>query len=247
MQGLSAPLLLSAEQLGPGAAWYRQEGSSECSWLQKSQPPKHRTNFSSRCHWARNSEFRPSERLQWLGPASARPEVARSGNSQGDCSPLPARHLSSARERFVPSALDTVNPEPACSLAPPTLDEPLPDAPPPPGGEAQNGPPPLTPYRLQTKAAKVEGMGTLECTRGWASRYRVGAREGGHLESEKSLGQASSFLCFCSASLCRFPTPLARIHQGNSSPYGPTQKRQNPRRESRQGWRRWSGGDGYSY
>eukprot|EP00073_Rattus_norvegicus_P046030 XP_017448178.1 PREDICTED: tubulin monoglycylase TTLL3 isoform X1 [Rattus norvegicus] len=165
MQGLSAPLLLSAEQLGPGAAWYRQEGSSECSWLQRSQPPKHRTNFSSRCPWARNSEFRPSERLQWLGPASARPEVARSGNSQGDCSPLPARHLSSARERFVPGALDTVNPEPACSLVPPTLDEPLPDAPPPPGGEAQNGPPPLTPYRLQTEAAKVEGMGTLECTR----------------------------------------------------------------------------------
>lgn len=132
MQGLSAPLLLSAGQLGPGAAWYRQEGSSECSWLRRSQPPKHRTNFSSRWPWARNFEFRPSERLQWLGPASARPEVACSGDSQGDCSPLPARHLSSARERFVPGAQDTVNPEPVCSLVSPTLDEPVPDAPPPP-------------------------------------------------------------------------------------------------------------------
>lgn len=246
MQGLSAALLLSAEQLGPGAAWYRQEGSSECSWLRRPQPPELRTNFSSRWPWARNSEFRPSERQQWPGPASARPEVARCGDGQGDYTPLPARHLSSARESSVPGALGTVNPETVCSLVPPTPDERLPDALRPPDGEAQSGPPPLTPYQLQAEAAKVERMGNLKCTGGWAARYRVGTREAEHLRSEKSLGQASSFLCSCSASLCRFRTPLARTQQG-TSPHGPTQKRQNPRRESRQGWRGWSGGGGFTY
>ncbi|XP_076796364.1 tubulin monoglycylase TTLL3 isoform X2 [Arvicanthis niloticus] len=164
MQGLSAALLLSAEQLGPGAAWYRQEGSSECSWLRRPQPPELRTNFSSRWPWARNSEFRPSERQQWPGPASARPEVASCGDGQGDYTPLPARHLSSARESSVPGALGTVNPETVCSLVPPTPDERLPDALPPPDGEAQSGPPPLTPYQLQAEAAKVERMGNLKCT-----------------------------------------------------------------------------------
>ncbi|XP_031238750.1 tubulin monoglycylase TTLL3 isoform X4 [Mastomys coucha] len=132
MQGLSSALLLSAGQLGPGATWYRQEGSSVCSWLRRPQPPELHTSFSSRRPWALNSECRPSERLQWPGPASARPEVARCGDIQGDYSPSPARHLSSAGESSVPGALGTVNPEPVCSLVPPTTDEPLPDALPPP-------------------------------------------------------------------------------------------------------------------
>lgn len=140
MQGLSSALLLSAGQLGPGATWYRQEGSSVCSWLRRPQPPELHTSFSSRRPWALNSECRPSERLQWPGPASARPEVARCGDIQGDYSPSPARHLSSAGESSVPGALGTVNPEPVCSLVPPTTDEPLPDALPPPDGETQSGP-----------------------------------------------------------------------------------------------------------
>ena len=175
MQGVSSALLLSAGQLGPGAAWYRQEGSSECSWLRRSQPSELRTNFSSRWPWPRNSESRRSERLQWPGPASAKPEVASCGDSRRDYSSLPARH--------------------------PTLDEPLPDALRPPDGEAQSGPPPLTPYRLQAEAARVEGMGNLQCIGGWASGYRVGTREGGHLKSEKSLGQASSFVFLLCISL----------------------------------------------
>lgn len=194
MQGLSSGLLLSTGQLGPGAAWYRQEGSSECSWLRRSQPPELRTNFSSRWPWERNSEFRHSERLQWPGPASAKPEVASCGDRRQDYSSLPARHLSSAHESSVPGALGTVNPEPVRSLVPPTPDEPLPDVLPPPDGEAHSGPPPLTPYWLQAEAAKVEGMGNLPCIGGWASGYGVGTREGGHLKSEKSLGQTSSFV-----------------------------------------------------
>uniref|UniRef100_A0A8C6N2V6 Tubulin tyrosine ligase-like family, member 3 n=1 Tax=Mus spicilegus TaxID=10103 RepID=A0A8C6N2V6_MUSSI len=132
MQGVSSALFLSAGQLGPGAAWYRQEGSSECSWLRRSQPSELRTNFSSRWPWPRNSESRRSERLQWPGPASAKPEVASCGDSRRDYSSLPARHLSSARESSMPGALGTVNPQPVRTLVPPTLDEPLPDALPPP-------------------------------------------------------------------------------------------------------------------
>lgn len=41
-----------------------------------------------------------------------------------------------------------------------------------------------------------------------------------------------------STSFCRFPCPLERILQG-VSPDGPAQKRQDPRGESRQGWRGW--------
>lgn len=201
MQGVSSALLLSAGQLGPGAAWYRQEGSSECSWLRRSQPSELRTNFSSRWPWPRNSESRRSERLQWPGPASAKPEVASCGDSRRDYSSLPARHLSSARESSMPGALGTVNPQPVRTLVPPTLDEPLPDALRPPDGEAQSGPPPLTPYRLQAEATRVEGMGNLQCIGGWASGYRVGTREGGHLKSEKSLGQASSFVFLLCISL----------------------------------------------
>ncbi|XP_040593451.1 tubulin monoglycylase TTLL3 isoform X3 [Mesocricetus auratus] len=131
MQGLSAALLLSAGQLVPAAAWYRQERGSECSWHRRPQPPELRTNFPPQWPWASSSEFDPPGNQQWAGPASARPEGARCGGSLGDCNSLPARHLSSAHE-FMPGAQDTANPYPVCSLLPPTLAEPLPDAPPPP-------------------------------------------------------------------------------------------------------------------
>ncbi|XP_051011033.1 tubulin monoglycylase TTLL3 [Acomys russatus] len=122
MQGVSAALLLSAGQVVPAAAWYRQEGSSERSWHQRPQPPELHTSSQSRWPWARSSEFRPLGRLQWSGPASARPE----GTRCGDCNPLPARHLSSAHEAFVPGARGTADPHRVCSLVPQTQDEPLP-------------------------------------------------------------------------------------------------------------------------
>ncbi|XP_059114338.1 tubulin monoglycylase TTLL3 isoform X2 [Peromyscus eremicus] len=132
MQALSAALFLNAGQLGPTAACYDQEDGSECSWHGRPQPPELCTNSPSRWPWARSSsEFRPPRRLQWPVPASARPEVAHCGGSRGDCSPLPVRHLSSAHE-FVPGAQGTANPYPVCSLLPTTLDEHLPDVPPPP-------------------------------------------------------------------------------------------------------------------
>lgn len=56
----------------------------------------------------------------------------------------------------------------------------------------------LTPYLLQAEATQVEGMGHLECTGGWASGCRVGAREGGHLKSEKSRAKS---LAFCVTAL----------------------------------------------
>ncbi|XP_042129747.2 tubulin monoglycylase TTLL3 isoform X9 [Peromyscus maniculatus bairdii] len=128
MQALSAALFLNAGQLGPAAACYNQEDGSECSWHGRPQPPELCTSTPSRWLFP---EFRPPRRLQWPGPASARPEVAHCGGSRGDCSPLPVRHLSSAHE-FVPGAQGTANPYPVCSLLPTTLDEPLPDVPPPP-------------------------------------------------------------------------------------------------------------------
>nr|XP_042129747.1 tubulin monoglycylase TTLL3 isoform X5 [Peromyscus maniculatus bairdii] len=128
MQALSAALFLNAGQLGPAAACYNQEDGSECSWHGRPQPPELCTSTPSRWLFP---EFRPPRRLQWPGPASARPEVAHCGGSRGDCSPLPVRHLSSAHE-FVPGAQGTANPYPVSSLLPTTLDEPLPDVPPPP-------------------------------------------------------------------------------------------------------------------
>ncbi|XP_050004343.1 tubulin monoglycylase TTLL3 isoform X2 [Alexandromys fortis] len=78
-----------------------------------------------------SSQFHPPGRLQWPGPASARPEGTR---CRGDYSPFPVRHLSSAHahKSFAPGAQDTASSHPVCSLLPPTLDEPLPTAPPPP-------------------------------------------------------------------------------------------------------------------
>nr|XP_048294549.1 tubulin monoglycylase TTLL3 isoform X2 [Myodes glareolus] len=121
MQGLSAALLLSAGQLRPAAACYRQQGGSECSWQRRPQPPELNTNSPSRWPWAGSSQFHPPGRLQWPGPASARPEGAR---CRGDYSPFSVRHLSSAR--------DTASSHPVCSRLPSTLDEPLPTASPPP-------------------------------------------------------------------------------------------------------------------
>ncbi|CAO2606143.1 Tubulin monoglycylase TTLL3 [Lemmus lemmus] len=128
MQGLSSALLLSAGQLRPTAACYRQ-GGSECSWHRRSQPPKLNTNSPSRWPWARSSQFCPPGRPQWPGPASARPEGTL---CRGDYSPLPVRHLNSAHEAFAPGAQDTASSHPVCSLLPPTQDEPLPPAPLPP-------------------------------------------------------------------------------------------------------------------
>ncbi|XP_060239905.1 tubulin monoglycylase TTLL3 isoform X4 [Meriones unguiculatus] len=128
MPGLSAALLLSVGQLGPSAAWFRQEGGSECSWHRKTQPPELRPSSPSQWPWACSSEFRPPGKLQWLGPASAEPEGSDYGDSLGDCSPLPVRHLSAAREAFLPTAHSTADPHPDFSLVPQTLDEYLPDA-----------------------------------------------------------------------------------------------------------------------
>lgn len=153
MQGLSAALLLSVGQLGPAAAWYRQEGGSECSWHRKTQPPELRSSSPSQWPWACSSEFRPPGKLQWLGPASAGPEGEYYGDSLGDCSPLPVRHLSTAREAFLPQG--AADPYLNCSLVSQTLDEYLPDALQPSDGEAQSGPPALTPWRLQGEAARV--------------------------------------------------------------------------------------------
>lgn len=187
MQGLSAALLLSAGQLRPAAACYRQQGGSECSWQRRPQPPELNTNSPSRWPWAGSSQFHPPGRLQWPGPASARPEGER---CRGDYSPFPVRHLSSAR--------DTASSNPFCSLLPSTLDEPLPTAPPPLDGEAQRRQAALRPWWLQRKVARVEGMGHLESIADWASECRVGARERMHLRSEKSLDPPPSFLCSCS-------------------------------------------------
>ncbi|XP_041487289.1 tubulin monoglycylase TTLL3 [Microtus oregoni] len=131
MQGLSTALFLSAGQLRPAAACYRQEGSSECSWHRRPQPPELNTNSLSRWPWAGSSQFHPPGSLQWPGPASARPEGTR---CPGDYSPFPVRHLSSAHahKSFEPGAQDTASSHPVCSLLPPTLDEPLSTAPPPP-------------------------------------------------------------------------------------------------------------------
>lgn len=150
MQGLSAALLLSAGQLRPAAACYRQEGSSECSWHRRPQPPELNTNSPSRWPWAGSSQFHPPGRLQWPGPASARPEGTR---CRGDYSPFPVRHLSSAHahKSFAPGALGTASSHPVCSQLPPTLDEPLPTAPPPPDGEAQRRQLALRPWWLQEK------------------------------------------------------------------------------------------------
>nr|XP_042129746.1 tubulin monoglycylase TTLL3 isoform X4 [Peromyscus maniculatus bairdii] len=152
MQALSAALFLNAGQLGPAAACYNQEDGSECSWHGRPQPPELCTSTPSRWLFP---EFRPPRRLQWPGPASARPEVAHCGGSRGDCSPLPVRHLSSAHE-FVPGAQGTANPYPVSSLLPTTLDEPLPDVPPPPDGEAQHGQP-ASPDILPTAGRGCEG------------------------------------------------------------------------------------------
>ncbi|XP_075839316.1 tubulin monoglycylase TTLL3 isoform X3 [Microtus pennsylvanicus] len=150
MQGLSAGLFLSAGQLRPAAACYGQEGSSECSWHQRPQPPELNTNSLSRWPLAGSSQFHPPGSLQWPGPASARPEGTR---CHGDYSPFPVRHLSSAHahKSFAPGALDTASSHPVCSLLPPTLDEPLPTSPPPPDGEAQRRQPALRPWWLQEK------------------------------------------------------------------------------------------------
>ncbi|OBS79361.1 hypothetical protein A6R68_18221 [Neotoma lepida] len=170
MQGISAAFLLSAGHLGPAATCYHQEGGTECSWDGRPQPSELRTNSPSRWPWACSSEFRPPGRLQWPGPASARPEVASS--SRGDCSPLPGRHLSSAHE-FVPGVQGTANPYPVCSLLPPTLDEPLPDALPPPYDSLvlwrgfSKGPQPMG--RLRNAKIHVERA----IKRGWVEKKMV--------------------------------------------------------------------------
>lgn len=122
----------------------------ECSWHRRPQPPELNTNSPSRWPWAGSSQFHPPGRLQWPGPASARPEGTR---CRGDYSPFPVRHLSSAHahKSFAPGAQDTASSHPVCSLLPPTLDEPLPTAPPPPDGEGQCRQPALRPWWLQEK------------------------------------------------------------------------------------------------
>ena len=241
MQGPGASLLLSVGELGAAprgsAAWFCREGGPVCSWRRKPQPTESRIGTSAPWPCAHHTEFQPPEKLLGPGPASARPEGARSGRKRGAGSPAAARGLSRAFE--LPAyGIHAQSTEDLCRFRSPhtsALDDAQSQE-----DEACCGLPILVGGGGEdetTWGGGTEGSGEV---RSVGIRMKGGERSVGVGRPGETLGRAPRLPHAHSASFCRFPCPLARILQG-VSPHGPAQKRQDPRGESCQG-RRGLGG-----